>query len=814
MRKIITLLFTNLFLFCLLQAQPDGRRTIRFNDGWKFKLDDQHGFESQLYNDGDWRDVKLPHDWSIGGEFDKDALGQGYLPTGIGWYRKKFTLPESDRNEKVFIQFDGVYMNSEVWVNGHLLGRYPYGYSTFVYDITEFVKFSDTIQNLVAVKVDNSLQPSSRWYSGSGIYRNVWLILTGQVHVGQWGVTLTSEQLSENRAGIDISTKIIANKYPETVYCWWDWDTTRRNMVAKEVTLVTQILDKNGEVVGKASSISKMENFSEITIGQNINIDNPELWTPETPFMYRVHSMIYVNGKLTDDLYNPLGIRYIEYSADNGMTINGRPYKMKGVCLHHDGGAVGAAVPVELWRQRLLLLREAGCNAIRTSHNPADPVFYDLCDSLGFLVLNEAFDEWTRSWELGQGESPTGKIEYGYHKYFSQWFETDLRNFIRRDKNHPSVVMWSVGNEIPEQYYPDGTYYLKRMIGICHEEDPGRPVTEATEGNIPLEMDPGFIELPDVGGFNYIVSKNGDKMYENWHTRLPGKPLLGTETTNYLNDWTAVRDSKFVLGQFLWVGIDYLGEASWPQRGWNRSLITTSGTPRDEFYYRKCLWSSDPTVYLTVDTFPDFKRTWWDLPKTVSHWNWEKGSTRIVKCYTNCDVTELVLNGKSLGKKTTEKNLYFSVWEVPFEPGELMVTGYNNHKKVASYELKTAGHAAALAVKTSKTKLRADGDDVALLEISVVDRNGVLVPGAASPVSVTVTGPAALIGLDNGDQTCHERFKGSTHSVYEGRLTAIVQSGNQCGNAKVILSAEGFKPVEILLTIEQRMTSEKNDLEN
>lgn len=802
MKKNVVLLFIIFSLSTFLQAQPKGRQILKLNEDWKFNLDDQHGFESQSFDDQQWRDINLPHDWSIEGEFDQNALSQGSLPTGIGWYRKKFSLPATEKNQKVLIQFDGVYMNSDVWVNGHHLGRYPYGYATFVYDITQFVQFSDTAQNLVVVRVDNSLQPSSRWYTGSGIYRNVWLIVTGQVHIDQWGVTLTTPNLSKNSAEIDIQTKIIANKYPETVYCWWEVDTTKNHMVSKDVTLVTQIIDKNGTRIGEASSVARLANYTDQLIGQKITISEPKLWAPETPYMYKVHSMVYVDGQLTDDVYNPLGIRKIEYTAKEGMTINGQSYKMKGVCLHHDAGAVGAAVPAELWRQRLLQLKQMGCNAVRTSHCPFDPVFYDLCDSIGFMVLNEAFDEWTKGWELGQSESPTGKIEYGYHKYFPQWFETDLRNFIRRDKNHPSVVMWSVGNEIPEQYHKDGTYYLKRMIDICHEEDPTRPVTEATEGNLPLKINPKFYELSDIAGFNYINTKNGDKMYDNWHDLFPNKPLLGTETIFSLQNWTAVRDNKFVLGQFLWVGIDYLGEAQWPARGWDRGLISSSGVPKDEYYYRKSMWSNEPSVYLTVDTVPSFKPTWWDLPKTASHWNWLKDSIKQVKCYTNCDEAELLLNGKSLGRKQTDKDLYYSFWNVPYKAGELKVIGFNQGKKVTEQVLKTAGKAFALKATASKSNLMANGEDVTILEVSIVDKNGTIVPGAANTISVEMTGPVSLIGLDNGDQSSHESLKGHVQKAFKSRLTAIIQSKGLKGSAKIVFSTVGLKSSEIVLITE------------
>ncbi len=436
----------NLFILFLLltvinlkdQFLPGSRIHQNLDKAWKFLNEDIIGGERDGLDDLKWRNLDLPHDWSVEGEFDKNATCTGtggYLPTGIGWYRKSIIIPAENIGKKVFLQFDGVHMYSDVWVNEKHIGRYPYGYATFYYNITQFIKFSYTETNSIAVRVVNSAQPSSRWYNGAGINRHVWLTITSPLHIEKCGVTLTTPVVNKQEAEMDVKTNITVGRYPETVWSCWELDTSKNILISKIATLVTMVVNNKGSVVGEARITFKMQNFTRRTIQQKIIINSPELWSPESPYLYKVHSVLSINNKVVDENINPLGFRKLEFNPSKGLLVNNEPVKLKGVCLHHDAGILGSAVPEKIWILKLKLLKEMGCNAIRTSHCPFNPEFYDICDSLGLFVFNEAFDEWNKSWDLGQSESPAGKAGNGYHKYFTQWFETDLRNFIRRDKN-------------------------------------------------------------------------------------------------------------------------------------------------------------------------------------------------------------------------------------------------------------------------------------------------------------------------------------------------------------------------------------------
>lgn len=801
------LIFFFVFLTIQLKSQftSDIRKIECIDLEWKFLNIDVFNGEKINFDDSEWRTLNLPHDWSVEGVFDNNAPSTGtggYLPTGIGWYRKKLTIPESFKDKKVFLQFDGVYMNSDVWINEHHLGRYPYGYATFYYDVTQYVKFSDSGTNTISVRVDNSLQPSSRWYNGAGIYRHVWLIVTSPLHIEQWGVTITTPKVTPDEAEVDIKTGVTVGRYPETIWSCWELDTTKNTYIKKTATLITKIIDGKGNVVGEARDSIDMPNFTRHLFEQKIFINSPNLWSPESPWLYKVHSMVSVDNKIVDNVLNPLGIRKLEYNNSKGFLLNDIQIKMKGVCLHHDAGLFGSAVPEKIWIRKLKTLKEMGCNAVRTSHCPFNPEFYDLCDSMGILVLNEAFDEWNKSWDLGQSESPAGKSENGYHKYFRQWFETDLRNFIRRDKNHPCVVLWSVGNEIPEQYYPDGDYYLKRMVSICHEEDPSRPVTVATEGNLRMHLNTGFLESVDIMGSNYIDLKNYDKMYDPWHLRYPEKLILGTETFYSLSNWLAVRDNDYVIGQFLWVGTDYLGESQWPYHGWNKGLIDICGYPKPEYYYRKSLWNPEPMVYLTVDTVPDFQLTYWDTPKAATHWNWVKNSKKTIRCYTNCDEAELFLNGKSLGsKKLADFQDFVIKWEVPFQSGSLKVTGKIGGKKVTTYELKTALTPERILLRPDTLLFKAGSESISIIEVKVVDRNGILIPEANDEIKFLVEGAGTLLATSNGNLADNDQFRNNLRKANSGLCLAIVKIPGESGTVKITASSGKLRSAEVTLEI-------------
>ena len=482
--KIFTFLLTLVSITSYAKAPAVARYHLLMDRSWKFYLGDDKSASEIAFNDNAWRILDLPHDWSIEGQFSKDATtggGGGYLPTGIGWYRKEFTLPSSVKGKQFSIQFDGVYQNSEVWINGHLLGKRPNGYISFVYDLTPYLTSG---KNVIAVKVDNSAQPNSRWYSGSGIYRHVWLNITNPVHIAQCGTYVTTPTVSATSASVSVKTKI-----------------ENSGADVNGATLTSTIVDDSGKEVASGKTTVSLSAKASNDFEQTIQVVSPALWSVETPHLYTLHSTITLGNKVIDEFQSSFGIRTFEYNAVNGFLLNGKRVKMNGVCLHHDGGCVGAAVPIKIWEERLKVLKDMGCNAIRTSHNPVAPEFLDLCDKMGFLVMDEAFDAWE-----------SGKVKNDYHLYFEEWAQTDVKDQIHRDRNHPSVVLWSAGNEIPDQTKDKGVELMKALITTFHSEDPTRPVTTANDdiaadnGSTKLE----YMQAEDIVGYNYV---------DRWHER-------------------------------------------------------------------------------------------------------------------------------------------------------------------------------------------------------------------------------------------------------------------------------------------------------
>jgi len=799
MNRIIYIFILSLIPYLLFgqsSAETKVRQKVKFNSDWKFMLDDKAGFESITYNDSAWRTLNLPHDWSIEGAFDakNPATGMGaFLPCGIGWYRKSFMLPDSMKNKRIVVQFDGVYMNSKVYINGHFLGQYPYGYSTFQYDLTEYMQFGKP--NIIAVRVDNSLQPSSRWYSGSGIYRNVWLIATNQVHFDNYsGVFVSYPMVSKDNAEVKVQYKITANAFPESEFHWWRRNTSLNKRITKVATIISCIYDDNGKMIAKSAIKENISDFNEFAYSQSIIVKNPKLWSANHPTTYTLKSTLEYDGKVMDDYITTIGVRKIEFSPEKGMLVNGAQEKLKGVCLHQDAGSLGIAVPVGVWYERLKKLKAMGCNAIRPSHHPFAPEFYDLCDTMGFYIMDEAFDEWNKGYTWGRTENVYGKVPYGYHLYFNQWAETDLRAMIRRDRNHPSVIMYSIGNEIPNQRTPDGTQIAKRLQDICHSEDSTRLVTSACDF-VEDANSSGFLTTLDIAGYNYIDRYNGTAMYLPEKTKYSKRLILGTETFHNTQYWLAVRDNDFVIGEFVWVGYDYLGEAgTWPKRGWDAGIIDMAGSPRPEYYLRKSYWTSEPVVHIAVETDKN-PASDWHPRKAVSHWNhkWSGNYLLPIYVYSNCDEVELLINDSVIGKKVVDKNLYYARWDVPYQYGKVHAIAYSNNKKVAEHILKTAGNATEMKITANKTTIISNNEDVAMLDLTIVDQNGILVSDAENEITVKVTGHARLIGLDNGNQSDVEAFKRNIRKAFEGRLLITLQANNSAGTIKVEIHAAGLK---------------------
>ena len=795
----------------LVAARPATAQRQRYSmdPGWRFTLGDPAGADQAGFDDRAWRLLDLPHDWSIEGTPQQDAPGRGtmgYFPTGIGWYRKAFRLPAGPRGRETWLEFDGVYMNSDVWINGHKVGTRPYGYISFAYDITPYLTSG---VNVVAVRVDNSRQPSARWYTGSGIYRHAWLRLVDPLHAGHWGTYVTTPSADSAAADVAIRTRV-ENDFPS----------------ARRAVLRSVVLDPSGREVARAETTFALAAHDTARIAQTVRVAAPQLWSVETPSLYTLRSEVLDGARAADAASTVFGIRTIAFDADRGFLLNGRHVKLNGVNLHEDGGAVGAAIPEAIWRARLDTLKAMGANAIRTSHNPPAPEFLALCDSLGFLVMAEAFDEWTY-----------GKVPAGYHNYFAEWGEKDLADFIRRDRDHPSIVLWSAGNEIGEQTTPQGVEVLRRLVAVFHREDPTRPVTT---GNDQIHADghpalPAFLEAEDVVGYNYV---------DRWHERRelfaeqdrhdhPDWKMIGTESgsifsslderyslgndsgvvrPNYTTGmiqaerhwkWVALHD--YFAGDFMWTGIDYLGESFWPFKGFGSGAIDITDRPKDAFYLWQSQWTTRPVLHL--------------LP----HWNWpgREGQVIPVLAYSDCASVELFLNGRSLGIeakefpaqgtsggwnsyalpviRATTGDLHFT-WDVPYQPGVLRAVGtWRDGSACAVTEVRTAGAPAAVRLRAARDTVTTAPGDVALVRFEVVDSAGTVVPTADALVHVTAAG-GSIVALDNADMRDHDPYKSDSRHAFNGRGLAILRAAAP-GVLRITASADGLREASLAIQV-------------
>jgi len=777
------------------------RQKTKFNADWKFMLGDNADYKNPTFDDSAWRSLSLPHDWTIEGEFKKEnpsGASGAFLSGGVGWYRKTFMVGDSLKSKKIFIQFDGIYMNSEVWVNNQFLGRYPYGYSLIQYDLTGIVKPGE--KNTIAVRVDNSLDPSTRYYAGSGIYRNVWLVTTNVTHLdNKSGVFVSYKNVSEQSATIACQYKIISNSFEGSEFQWWVRNPTVNKRIVKQLTIQSKLYTPNGKEIASMSTIESVSEFHKYTFNHELSVSNPKLWSSATPFLYSLVTTLSYDGKIIDTQTTSIGIRSIEYSVNKGMLVNGKQEKLKGVCLHTDAGSLGNAVPDGVWIYRLSKLKKMGANAIRTSHHPFSPEFYNICDSLGLYVMDEAFDEWNVGYGFAT-ENTAGKMQYGYHLYFNQWAETDLRAMIQRDRNHPSVVMYSIGNEVPNQFHDGGAQLVTKLKNICHNEDPSRLVTAGCDF-VAYSNQNGFLDSLDIAGYNYVDRYYADKMYAPEKEKYPNRLYLGTETYFDTPYWLAVRDNDYVMGEFVWAGIDYLGEGiAWPKRGWDACLIDMAGAERPEYYLRKSYWSDEPVVHIAVQNADNPESEWHPRP-VVSHWNWKSKPDYLnnVYVYSNCDEVELFINDQSQGKKLVDKNTYFVLWKIPFTLGTIKAIGYTSGKKASEHILQTPENAAGLNLVCDKTNLRANGEDVAVIEINIVDKNGIQILNGDTEISVKIEGNARLIGLDNADQCNHDKYKTASRKTFNGRLLATIQATDKSGKIKVTVSGPDLETANLIL---------------
>ncbi|MCX6333078.1 MAG: DUF4982 domain-containing protein [Bacteroidia bacterium] len=787
-------------------AQVSGREIQNFNFDWKFYKGDVVNGQSVTLDDSGWRNLDLPHDWSIEGSFSKDNSScTAYLPGGIGWYRKSFTIPGKTKNRKYFISFDGIYNNSEVWINGTFLGKRPNGYISFQYDLTPYLNYNSV--NLIAVRVDHTKDGDSRWYTGSGIYRNVKLISTDQAHVKQWGINYTTLEVSAGKAIISVNTKII-------------------NEAKKKTRLiVTNTLWHGSTVAGKATAVISLDSGSEKTVTQVISIDKPELWDIETPVLYYLTTE--VNGsKMNDNLVTPVGFRTISFDADKGFYLNGKNLKLKGICMHHDAGTLGSAVPREEIARRLDILKEMGCNAIRTSHNPFSPDFLDLCDEKGFLVIDEAFDEWElpkKKWLQGWNVGTPGKE--GYSEYFKDWAKSDLRDFILRDRNHPSVIMWSIGNEVD---YPNDPYthqildteanpqtwakfseslphanrlgeVARELVSVIKELDTTRSVTAGLASAL-MSNETGYADALDVAGYNYQESR-----YEADHKKYPMRPFYGSENGMTLEMWNYVADKDYVIGQFLWTGFEYLGEAGrFPVRSNTAGVIDLAGNKKPEFFFRQSLWSDKPMVFIgTSDRLTERGPiSLWDHKLVEPLWNYDEGKMISVNAFANCGEVELFINGKSLGnKKMTDFKNRAITWEVPFEKGTLKAVARNNRAETASYELKTTGSPVNIVARCDDQSMKADRQDISHIFVTLCDEAGNIVYNTGNEITCEISGPARLIGMEDSNPSNIEDYKDNKQHAFHGKLLIYLQSTDKTGPVTVKLSSPGLTGTYVELNV-------------
>ena len=766
---------------------------LNFNAGWHFNLGEIPGFQVPEYDDSAWRVLDVPHDWSVEGQFAKEnpaGVSGAFLPTGIGCYRKYFVMPEGTKGKRIKIRFDAVYMNSSVYLNGTYLGNRPYGFSTFEYDLTSYLKFNGE-RNVIAVKVDNSLTINCRWYTGSGINRNVWLLISEQQHFKSFATFFRTVSVDGNVARMKVDYEVTSNNFPESQNINFQRFPEDWKKVVKDARIVALLKEKNGNTIAESVDSFQLADYTSIKRSLDITAGNPVLWSDKNPYLYHLEIQLWIEGKLADTEQYKVGIRTIGFNKDQGMVVNGEKVIVKGVCLHKDAGSFGTAVPRDVWRYRLEKLKELGCNAIRT-HGPVDPVFIDVCDELGFYLMAEAFDEWNKRWHFGWSEDPAGKKTYTYHKFFNQWAETDLKDMVKRDRNHAAVFMYSVGNEVPEQRYADGPKTLKMLMDWVKEEDNTRPVTAACDW-APWANANGFLDVVDIAAYNY-PDRYFKGHYREEHARYPNRILLGAENYETLENWLAVRDNPYVVGLFLWVGIDYLGESlNWPRRGWEWGLIDIGSFEKPLYYYWQAFWSEKPMVRIAVN-LKEKDPFEWRSYNVASHWNFNKGDVDTVFVYSNTGKVELLLNGKSLGVKEVNPDTYQAVYLVDYKTGILTARAFKDRKIAATHTLKTAGEPVKLELKNERKSLPVDNERLIFLTLEVQDEKGTRCPFAKNEIAVQVSGAGELIGLDSGNQFSHELYKQNKREAHEGRLLLTIRPKGD-GVITVQCSAKDLNPV-------------------
>lgn len=793
-------------------------RKVNFNDNWQFHLNDSLKDHDTIGNATQWRTLNLPHDWSIEGNFNEHSpagIGGGALNGGLGWYKKTFSIPATDSTKVTSITFDGVYRNSSVWINGHYLGTRPNGYIGFTYNLTPYLKFGEGQKNEIIVKADNAKQPNSRWYSGSGIYRNVWLTTTNKVHVAEYGTYITTPQVSTEKATIALET------------------TVKNEEKAEKTATITTTIYKGDSEITSVTAEQKISANGQQIVKQQADVNNPVLWETEKPELYRAVTEISIDGTVADAYETTFGIRDFKFDLNKGFILNGKPLKIKGVCLHHDLGPLGSAFNTRAMERELQIMQDMGVNGIRTSHNPPAPELLDLCDKMGLIVMDEAFDMWAQS-----------KTPYDYSNYWDKWHKKDLEDQILRDRNHASVFIWSIGNEIPEQWSEKGAEIGRELAAIIKNLDKTRPVTAAM--NPPVAVDASKVSIQftntadkpnnlaasgalDIIGYNYA--------HQTWpkhQVNFPKTPFIATETTSALETrgvydaksdtikiwpkrwdipfhegnpgntcsaydqvqapwgstheatWKVMKKYDYLSGMFIWTGFDYIGEPTpylWPSISSYFGIVDLAGFPKDIYYMYQSEWTTKDVLHI--------------LP----HWNWTPGQTIDVWAYyNNADEVELFVNGKSAGKRSKQGDDLHVMWKVKYEPGTLKAVSRKAGEVVLEKEIKTAGAPTALKATADRAIINADGIDLSYITVDVTDANGNFNPTANNLINFSLKGDGKIVGVCSGDPVSHESYKAAKHTAWMGKCLVIVQAGKKPGTLQLTASATGLKETTVNVT--------------
>ena len=785
---------------CTTPVSEDSARKLLFSDNWAFFLGDSSTLSTTNYDHSHWRKLDLPHDWSIEGVSKKNNPSEGdggFFPTGTGWYRKSFTAPSEWKKKKVSIYFEGVYMNSELYINGALVGKQPYGYTSFRYDITPFLKFDE--KNSFAVRVDNSQQKNCRWYSGSGIYRHVWLQITDSTHIKHWGVAISTPVVSKTSATVEINTTVV-NESNST----------------QELVISTLLTDKK-EALGTTNILQiTLEANQQQIVTQQLTVQNPKLWSPETPHLYQAQISIKKGNAIIDETTEAFGIRSIVFNAENGFLLNGKQVLINGGCVHHDNGCLGAAAYDRAEVRKVELLKQAGFNAVRTSHNPPSEAFLHACDSLGLLVVDEIFDGWR-----------TKKTPHDYAKLFDKWWRHDLESMVRRDRNHPSIILWSIGNEIIERTKPEAVATAKMLAEAVRTIDPTRPITSAmTSWNEGWEIFDPLMAEHDVCGYNYQLHNAASD-----HKRVPSRVILHTES--YPKDafycWNMGQSHPYVIGDFVWTALDYIGESGigryyypgetdgehwqanlFPWHGAYCGDIDLTGWRKPISHYRSMLYNNTEKLYMAVrEPNPEngkIKLTSWAVWPTWESWTWpqHKGKAIDVEVYSKHPKVRLYLNNKLVGEKPTTINEKFkATFTLPYAKGELKAVALDNGKEVESTTLKTANNATDIKLTADRSTILADGQDLSYITVEVTDSHGTIDPNAENRFQFNLLGDGVIIGVDNANLKDTDLYVSNSRKAWHGRALVVVKSTKTAGNITLKVSANGLQTADITITTQK-----------